>query len=99
ILNDDVLESFSKSSQGLASLLHFLLVTIDSRAFLHRFLHLVANGCNSFLSTILLQEVTIKTPLFVRSQCIDRGRRRSRNAARVGGRSATCPSSEYQQLG
>src|SRR4030095_9335760 len=72
ILNDDVLESLSKSSQRLASLLHLLLVTIDSRAFLHRFLHLLANGGDSFLSTILPQELTIETPLLLRSECLDR---------------------------
>src|SRR5215510_5567035 len=99
ILNDDVLESFSKSSQGLASLLHLLFITIDSRAFLHRFLHLLANRCDSFLSAVLAQEVTIESPLLVRSQCVDRGRRRKRSGADIGGGGATCPSSKYQQLG
>ena len=49
-----------------------LFITIDSRAFLHRFLHLLANGCDFFLAAVLLQELTIKTPLFVRGQCLDR---------------------------
>src|SRR5215475_6945106 len=99
IFNDDVLESFSKSSQSLASLFHLFLITIDSGAFLHRFLHLLANRCDSFLSAVLAQEVTIKSPLFVRSQCVDRGRSRKRSGADIGSGGATCPSSKYQQLG
>src|SRR4029453_9533016 len=99
IFNDDVLEPFSKSSQRPAGLLHLLFVTIDSRAFLHRFLHLLANGCDSFLSTILPQELTIQTPLLVRSQRLGCRRSRSRNVRGVGGSSATCTSPENQQLG
>src|SRR5262245_8044701 len=49
ILNDDVLESFSKSSQGLASLLHLFFITIASIVLLPRSLLLLPHGCASFL--------------------------------------------------
>src|SRR5215475_8165401 len=98
ILNDDVLKSFSKSSQGLASLLHLFFITIDAGAFLHRLLHFLANSCDSFLAAVLAQELTIKSPLFVRSQRVDRRRRRRLNGAGISSCSATCASSEYQQL-
>src|SRR5262249_47506838 len=53
ILTDDVVESVSKSSQGLACLLHFVFIAIDSCAFLHRLLHLLTSGCYSLIAAIL----------------------------------------------
>src|SRR5262245_42644804 len=99
ILNDDVLESFSKSSQGLASLLHLFFITIDSCAFLHRFLHVLTIGCDSFLPAILASELSIETPVFVCCQYVDCRRRRRRNGAGIGCCGATGSSSENQQLG
>ena len=84
IFNDDVLKTLSQSSQRVASLLHALFIAIDSCAFLHGFLHLLANGRDFFFAAVLLQELAIETPLFVGRERFDFCRSGWRSGGGIG---------------